>query len=149
QGTQTRTFVYDSLSRLRSATNPENGNVTYAYDSNSNLVEKIDARGVKTTLNYDALNRLRSKVYSGTNSEGTAVANLTPAVNYFYDTYTGLPTGAPSWSGTPSKRRLVGVTYGTGSEGTYYKYDAAGRVVANHQRMGTSNYVTTYTYNFA
>jgi len=149
QGTQTRSFDYSSLSRLTSATNPENGTVKYTYDSNGNLVEKIDAREVKTTMTYDALNRVKSKVYSGTTSEATAVANLTPAVNYFYDTYTGLPSGAPSWSGTPSKGKLVGVTYGPGSEGTYYKYDAAGRIVTNHQRMGTSNYVTTYTYNFA
>ena len=149
QGAQTRTFVYDSLSRLISATNPESGTMTYAYDPNGNLIEKTDARGVKTTMTYDALNRVRSKVYSGTTPEGTAAANLTPPVNYFYDAYSGLPSGAPSWSGTPSKGRLTGVTYGPGSEGTYYKYDAAGRVVTKHQRMGTSNYVATYFYNIA
>jgi len=149
QGAQTRTFVYDSLLRLTSATNPESGPMTYAYDPNGNLMEKTDARGVKTTMTYDALNRARSKAYSGTTSEGTAVANLTPPVNYFYDDYSGLPTGAPSWSGTPSKGRLIGVTYGTGSEGTYYKYDAAGRIVTNHQRMVTSNYASAYFYNLA
>jgi RHS repeat-associated protein len=76
-------------------------------------------------------------------------ANVTPPVNYFYDEYSALPSGAPSWPGTPSKGRLIGVTYGPGSEGTYYKYDAAGRIVTNHQRMGTSNYATTYSYNRA
>jgi YD repeat-containing protein len=37
QGVQTRTFVYDSLNRLTSATNPESGTVTYTYDNNGNL----------------------------------------------------------------------------------------------------------------
>jgi RHS repeat-associated protein len=149
QGSQTRTFVYDSLSRLTSATNPESGPMTYAYDPNGNLIEKTDARGVKTTMSYDKLNRVRSKAYSGLTPEGTAAANATPPVNYFYDDYSTLPSGAPTWAGTPSKGRLIGVTYGPGSEGTYYKYDAAGRIVANHQRQGTSNYVTAYTYNLA
>jgi len=149
QGAQTRTFDYDSLSRLKSATNPESGIMTYAYDANGNLIEKTDARGVKTTMSYDALNRVRSKVYTGTTPEGTAAASLTPQVNYFYDVYTGMPSGAPSWTGTPSKGRLTGVTYGPGSEGTYYKYDAAGRIVTNHQRQGTSPYVTAYVYNLA
>jgi RHS repeat-associated protein len=144
QGSQTRTFAYDSLSRLISATNPESGTMTYAYDPNGNLLEKTDARGVKTMMTYDTLNRARSKVYSGTTPE-----NATPPVNYFYDDYSGLPSGAPSWPGTPSKGRLIGVTYGPGSEGTYYKYDAAGRIVTNHQRMGTSNYATAYFYNLA
>jgi RHS repeat-associated protein len=149
QGSQTRNFVYDSLSRLTSATNPESGTMTYAYDTNSNLIDKIDARGVRTTMTYDAINRVISKIYSGTTSEGTVAANVTPPVNYFYDEYSALPSGAPSWPGTPSKGRLIGVTYGPGSEGTYYKYDAAGRIVTNHQRMGTSNYATTYSYNRA
>jgi RHS repeat-associated protein len=148
QGAQTRSFDYDSLSRLVRATNPESGRVTYGYDPNGNLTEKVDARQVKTTITYDELNRARSKVYTGT-QEGTAVANLTPRVDYFYDGYTGLPGGAPTWSGTPSKGRLVGVTYGGGSEGTYYKYDASGAVVTNLQRQGTSNYITDYEYNLA
>jgi RHS repeat-associated protein len=149
QGSQARTFVYDSLSRLVSATNPESGPVTYAYDPNGNLIEKTDARGVKTTMAYDALNRVRSKAYSGTTSEGTAAASLTPPVFYFYDDYSTLPSGAPSWPGTPSKGRLTGITYGTGSEGTYYKYDVAGRIVTNHQRQGIKDYATTYAYNLA
>jgi YD repeat-containing protein len=50
QAVQTRTFVYDSLSRLTSATNPESGTVAYHYDNNSNLDWKTDARGVKNQL---------------------------------------------------------------------------------------------------
>jgi RHS repeat-associated protein len=149
QGPQARTFVYNSLSKLISATNPESGTITYAYDKNGNITEKADARGVKTTMTYDALDRLTSKVYEGTTPEGTAAANATPRADYFYDKYSGMQSGAPNWSGTPSKGRLVGVTYKGGSEGTYSKYDAFGRIVTNHQRQGIANYVTTYTYNRA
>jgi RHS repeat-associated protein len=147
QGEQDRTFLYDSLSRLVSATNPESGTVTYDYDPNGNLMVKTDARGVRTTMTYDELNRVKSKLYSGTTPAGTAAANATPQVNHFYDGYSGMPTGAPSWPGTPSKGRLTGVTYGTGADGTYYKYDIAGRIVTNHQRQGIKDYATTYNYN--
>jgi RHS repeat-associated protein len=149
QGSQTRTFAYDSLSRLMSATNPESGTVTYAYDPNGNPIEKTDARGVRATMTYDAFNRARSKVFVGTTPEGIAAANATPPVTYFYDDYSVLPSGAPRWPGTPSKGRLIGVIYGTGSEGTYYKYDAGGRIVINHQRQGIKDYATTYNYNLA
>src|SRR5690606_2883796 len=44
QGVQTRSFSYDALSRLTSATNPESGMIDYTYDANSNLVTKVDAR---------------------------------------------------------------------------------------------------------
>jgi RHS repeat-associated protein len=149
QGSQTRTFVHDSLSRVISTTNPESGTIIYAYDPDGNLVKKTDARGVRTTMTYDELNRVRSKVYDGTTPAGTTAANATPPVNYFYDDYSTLPSGAPTWPGTPSKGRLIGVTYGTGSDGTYYKYDASGRIVTNHQRQGIKNYATTYNYNLA
>jgi YD repeat-containing protein len=42
QGGQTRTFVYDSLKRLTSATNPESGVVGYTYDDNGNLLESTE-----------------------------------------------------------------------------------------------------------
>jgi RHS repeat-associated protein len=74
QGSQTRTFAYDSLKRLTSATNPEVCNqvgaqctpipVTYQYDNNGNLTQKTDARGITSTYVYDALNRNTSVDYS-------------------------------------------------------------------------------------
>jgi RHS repeat-associated protein len=149
QGSQTRTFAYDSMSRLISATNPESGTMTYSYDPNGNIIGKTDARGVMTTITYDALNRPESKVYAGSTPGGRAAADLTFPVKYFYDDYSKLPIGAPTWPGTPSKGMLIGVTYGTGSDGTYYKYDALSRIVTNHQRMGTSNYSTAYFFNRA
>jgi RHS repeat-associated protein len=75
QGTQTRHFMYDSLSRLIRARQPEqdvNGNLylydpvtantqwtmAYAYDANGNLTTRVDARNVTTTYQYDQINRL-------------------------------------------------------------------------------------------
>lgn len=50
QGAQTRTFVYDSLKRLTSATNPESGTTSYLYDENGGLTSKTDARSITTTI---------------------------------------------------------------------------------------------------
>jgi RHS repeat-associated protein len=77
QGAQTRTFTYDSLSRLTAATNPESGTVTYKYDENGNLTEKTDARNITTKYTYDALNRNTSVDYSNT--------SINPDITRFYD----------------------------------------------------------------
>jgi YD repeat-containing protein len=71
-----RGFIYDSLSRLTSATNPETGTIGYIYDANGNVTSKTDARGVATGDLYDALNRLTSKSSAG----GSGV----PGFNYGY-----------------------------------------------------------------
>jgi YD repeat-containing protein len=45
--TQTRTFVYDpTTQRLTSATNPENGTVSYTYNADGTLASKKDANHV-------------------------------------------------------------------------------------------------------
>jgi RHS repeat-associated protein len=138
--TQTRTFTYDSLKRLISATNPESGTVTYSYDANSNLEMKTDARNITTTYTYDALNRPVTKTYAGSVS--------TPQVKYFYDQQ-ALPTGAPSYTRGFATGRLVAATYGGGSEGDYYGYDELGRVKIKYQRINTTNYQIQATYNRA
>src|SRR5712691_6669059 len=89
QGAETRSFFYDSLKRLTSATNPESGTVSYTqYDSNGNLLSKIDGRGITTTFAYDALNRVTSKSYNDNPQ--------TPPISYFYDSQS-LPAGAPTF----------------------------------------------------
>ena len=72
QGSQTRTFNYDGLSRTLSAANPESGTTTYTYPVTGALCAgdpsvvctRKDARSVTTTYAYDALNRVTSKSYS-------------------------------------------------------------------------------------
>lgn len=83
QGVQTRSFTYSSLSRLVSATNPENGTVSYVYDDNGNLTRRTDARGVvKQFLPYDAFNRPSQWNFTGT----VLPAGSTTQVNYTYGT---------------------------------------------------------------
>ncbi len=139
QGAQTRTFVYDSLSRLLTATNPESGAANYRYDDNSNLTTKTDARGITATMTYDALNRVRLKDYSDT----------TPDVSYVYDNQ-ALPGGAPAgFNRGFALGRMVAVNYGSGSAGSYYGYDEAGRAVNKTQQINGNNYSTSASYNRA
>ena len=140
QGTQTRTFVYDSLKRLTSATNPESGTISYVYDANDNLASKTDARSITTTIGYDALNRPTSKSYNDTPQ--------TPTITYYYDNQT-LPSGAPSYTRGYSVGRLVAVTYGGTSAGSYYGFDALGRVITKYQQTDSINYLLDSSYNLA
>ena len=138
QGVETRTFIYTSLSRLTSATNPENGTFTFDYDDNGNLLHKTDARNITTTFAYDALNRITSKSYNDNPQ--------TPMVSYFYDSQP-LPAGAPTFSRGYAAGRLVAVTYGNGSSaGTYRGYDALGRVLRQYQQTDAVNYLVEATY---
>jgi RHS repeat-associated protein len=60
-----RSFVYDSLSRLTSSTNPESRTITYTYDPNGNMAQRVtpavgQTGTAKTThiYTYDVENRL-------------------------------------------------------------------------------------------
>jgi RHS repeat-associated protein len=128
QGVQTRTFVYSSLKRLTSATNPESGTISYAYDNNGNLTSKVDARSITATFVYDSLNRLTSRSYS----DGT------PAVTYNYD-------GAGV---TNSKGRLTS-TSSSVSASNVTAYDVLGRVTAANQVTDGQTYSMSYSYNRA
>jgi YD repeat-containing protein len=86
-----RSFVYDSLSRLTSASNPETGIIGYVYDANSNVTKKTDARSIAMNYSYDVLNRLIGKVasdgsinysyaYDGA-GQGASVGRLTHSSN--------------------------------------------------------------------
>src|SRR5262249_3051960 len=81
QSVQTRTFVYNSLGQLTSATLPESGATSYTYTNFGLVSTRTDARGVVATFIYDGLNRLSSISY---NTTGTSAA-ATSTVNYFYD----------------------------------------------------------------
>jgi len=61
--TQTRTFNYINATNnpgafLFSATTPENGTVTYTYNTNATLASKTDAKGQQFSYTYASLNRL-------------------------------------------------------------------------------------------
>ena len=156
QGSQTRTFTYDSLSRLRTAANPESGTVSYQYDDNGNLVVKTDARAVSTHFAYDSLNRVTRRWYNGSNSPTATTHNNLPAAGvgatneakFYYDTQS-LPAGAPSYTRGSAVGRLVAQTYGTGSNGDYYAYDVLGRSTLKIQQTGAVNYQLSAAYNLS
>jgi RHS repeat-associated protein len=118
QGSQTRNFVYDSLGRMTSATNPESGTTAYAYDANGNLLTRTYARGVATTYTYDRLNRNILTSYAG---GGTS----TPEARRHYD-------GATNGLGRLHWTEAVGV-----SASVFDAYDATGRPTQYHQSFWT------------
>ncbi|MCA1614559.1 MAG: DUF4214 domain-containing protein, partial [Acidobacteria bacterium] len=118
QGEQpARVFVYDSLSRLTSASNPESGTVGYTYDANGNLKTKTDARGVTATYTYDLLNRNIITSYAG---GGTS----TPQVRHYYDN----PAAGANGLGRLYWTEAVGV-----SSTAFNTYDAVGRPTRHRQ----------------
>ena len=144
QGSQTRTFAYDSLSRLASAANPESGTINYTYDKNGNLTQKTDARGVQTTYAYDALDRLTRRSYSYTGTD-SSVSLGTTQVDYDYDNCGGTPDY--------SEGRLCSVIAKKGttvsSKTAYANYDALGRVGKSTQTTGGQAYTMAYAYDRA
>ena len=128
--TQTRTFAYDNLgqgARLMSATNPENGTVSYTYNADDTLATRTDAKGQIVQYSYDSYQRL-IRVHRSDGSED----------NYTYDTYsTSGFTSQYAWG------RLAAVTFrgqqvnedsGTASFTYMYSYTPAGLVTAKRLR---------------
>ena len=157
QVTQTRTFTYDSLSRLRTAVNPESGTVSYQYDDNGNLLVKTDARDVSTHFEYDALNRVTRRWYNKSNSVSATTHNnpalpsdvgATSEAKFYYDSQP-LPSGAPTYDRGASVGRLVAQTYGSGSNGDYFAYDVLGRQRIKTQQTGSINYQLIAEYNLS
>ena len=150
-GARTRSFTYDSLSRLITASNPESGTVCYGvwssgkcingYDANGNLSAKTDARGITTSYNYDALNRLTSKSYS----DGSG------PVLYGYDlSSVGFTNGSTTQHETLTN--YIGrMSYGCQENAaqnfcttlTAFSYDPMGRI--SHEWSSTPSFTTTGT----
>ena len=155
QGTQQRFFMYDSLSRLIRARNPEqqvNSTLgisdpvtynsqwcmSYSYDNNGNLVSKTDARGVVSTYTYDALNRNTSVTY--TNDPAN-----TPTVTRTYDN---------SASGANGLGRLWKTETAGTARTTIDSYDALGRPLTEEQQFyfnstWSASFLVSATYDKA
>ena len=159
QGSQQRFFMYDSLNRLIRVRTPEqatNNNLDltdpltqnsqwssgFAYDSNDNLIQKTDARGVVSTYGYDALNRSTTINYSDTTT-------INPDVTRYYD-------GATNGKGR-FWTSYSGGDYSNGANVDHTavdSYDALGRPLVQRQLFKLNNvwsapYQTSRSYTLA
>lgn len=150
QGSQTRTFVYDTLGRILSAATPEAGTVCFGsvtgstcntdgYDSFDNLLKRTDARGVLTSYGYDTLNRLTSVSYTTACTTAAATASL--GFNY------GNDSSCNSAHGAGCIGQLITMTDGVGSEN--YTYNNLEQLTQLQKVISGSTYTTNYTYNLA
>lgn len=139
---QTRGFSYDSMGRLKTAVNPESGQVDYRYDRGGNLWTRTDSRNVMTT-EYDGLGRVTKRSYTG--------ADSTPAVVFCYDgnvTVSGGTCGA-GVAVNYAKGRLTAVSTSQ-STTQYLGFDLGGRVVKSKQiTLGVDYGQFEYAHDFA
>jgi hypothetical protein len=132
--------MYDWLKRLKTATNPENGTISYIYDSSGNVSTRQDGRGIVLAFaQYDGLNRPTGKSYSD---------GVTAGVSYCYD---GNASGCPgaTQGGTNVNGQLTYSGY-TNFYSQFLNYDAMGRIVASAQVTGgISPFVFSYSYDLS
>lgn len=142
QGTQVRRFAYDDLGRLTrqklaeqtatlndigvfvGANQPDaNWAEAFWYDYRSNLVQKTDARGVKTLLSYqvngadDPLNRLHKRSFDTSGAPSGLTIASAPEVTYTYKT-----TGDQTRIETVRTAGVLTETYGYDAESRVSEY---------------------------
>ena len=142
-GTQTRSFQWTG-SDMTSATNPENGTVTYTYDSAHRVKTRIDAKGQKTQYTYDQYGR-KTMVQHFNSSQ---VEQISQKVTYIYGDYSWAPTdfSQNSW-GRLASVQFANETPGSPEQFTYlYSYTIAGRV-AKQRMHGTGDLDATYEWD--
>jgi RHS repeat-associated protein len=141
-----RTFTYDSLSRLLTANNPESGLISYTYDNDGELLQKVspapnpNPQQPNQTVSYcyDALHRVTAKDYSPHTYTPPACPITVPVVSFFYD------------SGTDAIGHLTALTDQAGTAS--YSYDIMGRLATETRTLtGASNAAIfktlSYDYN--
>jgi RHS repeat-associated protein len=134
-GSHTRTFTYDSLSRLLTSSNPEVGSITYTYNPDGTVLTKKDARAITATYAYDKLHRETGVTYS----------NGDPALIFTYD-----GTNCLSLTACQNIGHRTGMTDGGGSEAWAYQVDKANNRSIHREQRATnsspSNITKTTTY---
>jgi RHS repeat-associated protein len=142
-GARIRTSVYDSISLLITATNPESGTICYGqwsgsncvngYDGNGNLLYKTDARGIASQNTYDVLNRLLHVTFT----DGT------PGKDFSNDGVANV------WGQTQSNGvgRLTWAQATDTYEQMIWNYDAMGRITTQEVCLPSNCWHTQYTIN--
>jgi RHS repeat-associated protein len=155
QGAQTRRFQYDSLGRLTHQKLAErdpmlgaNGqwvgggqwSDVFFYDTRSNIIRRVDARGVQTHYNFnDPLNRLLAVNYDKSGTPAHLSPNIpnTPNVSYGY-----MSSG--------DKMRAVNILVDQGMGNEQLSYDSEGRLAQVSQTFtGREGYpiLTNYLWD--
>jgi RHS repeat-associated protein len=145
-GSRSRSFTYDLLSRLVCSSNPENssvacpanggtlpssGAVLYTYDANGNVNTKKDTRSITVTYGYDVVNRLLSRTYS----------NGDPTVTITYD-----QTACLGLSACQNIGYRTSMTDGAGSDSWAYQVDSANSRNVHKEQRTTSSITKPSTY---
>ena len=164
--TQTRTFNYDlTTGRLSSAANPENGTVSYAYNTDGSLASKTDAKNQQVQYTYDSYRRvtqIRRYPVAGGNEDPCQRTDLYYDTNPLDGSYTQNGWGRPvaaAWggqsctggefkemysytaAGLATKKKLV---RNAGSLEAGYTYDNEGKMVS----VAYPNSGPTFTYTY-
>jgi RHS repeat-associated protein len=152
-GSQGRTFTYDGLRRLQTASNPETGNASggdtaYTYDGNGDMLTRtmaVSTNPSRLTITYDALNRPSLKAYT---QHRTA-----PNVTLCYDGKVyGNSGGACTAGSAPNAKMRLTQVWNSASTTVYTGYDARGRITGYQQQtpIGGPTYgFTGFAYNLA
>jgi RHS repeat-associated protein len=152
--TQNRYFNYDTTAgkRLISVQNPENGTVTFQYNSDGTMSSKTDAKGIRTEYSYDSQKRVTQlrKLPNG------STENLCERIDFYYDENGGYNSGRLTrsrwgWDGSGNACSDGVSGFRIGFEETY-AYNAAGRVptkgLAYQTTPGTTRQlVASWTYD--
>ncbi|MGA8762460.1 MAG: hypothetical protein WB562_06180 [Candidatus Sulfotelmatobacter sp.] len=122
-GSHTRTFTYDSFSRLLTSANPETGTITYTHNPDSTVLTKKDARLITASYTYDALHRETGVTYS----------NSDPALTFTYD-----ETNCLSLSACRNLGHRTSMTDGAGAQKWAYQVDKL-HFQSIHKEQRTNN----------
>jgi RHS repeat-associated protein len=141
---QPRSYAYDDLGRLTSATTPESGTVTNYYtDPSGNacsgdpslVCRTVDARGIIKTFSYnDPLSRLTGVSYN----------DSTPPAVYAYDT-----GGQAAFALGRLTKITEDLPSATTPNAQTFSYDNLGRVTVVTESIAGTDYPVKYGYNSA
>ena len=141
---RTRTFNYDSLSRLLAAYNPESGTTSYTYNDDGTVATKTTPKQnqgtpsvtVTITFGYDEIHRVTSKTYS----DGT-----TSAVKFIYDgvSLAGCtPTGLTDSNPKPNRTSMCDA-----GGASAWSHDTMGRILSDQRTNSGVTKTASYAYN--
>jgi len=121
-------YSYDGLDDLTQTASPDTGTTVNTYDAAGNLATSTDARGSTIAYYYDALNRL-----TWVQKKGADWSYQLASYSYDY--------------GANGVGRLSGMNDQSG--GTWWSYDAQGRVISKQSYAWPTMFTIGYAYDAA